>query len=224
MNTTEPAIPRTKVCGVTRRQDLELLASAGVDCVGLNFVPTSPRCVSLALGRELSEAAAGLGLQRAAVVMNMAGQEIVELLRVVPLDFLQLHGEELPSLLDAFDLRVPIVKAISWSGRDKESELAEAWADVPELAAFLVDAFAPGVGGGTGKQARWDLLTPRPAPLAAKPLLLAGGLNPGNVAEAIAAISPAGVDTASGVESTAGIKDGQRVREFAANAIAALNS
>lgn len=224
MSNNVQAIPRTKVCGVTRAADLELLASAGVDCVGLNFVPTSPRCVSLEEGRKLSGSAIQLGLQTAAVVMDMPSEDLQGLLREVPLDLLQLHGEELPSILENLDLGVPIIKAISWSGRDPEIELAQLWSGVPELAAFLVDAFVPGVGGGTGKQARWDLLTPRPAPLATKPLLLAGGLRPDNVADAIAATIPDGVDTASGVESAPGIKDEQLVRQFASNAIAAFDA
>ncbi len=216
------SVPRTKICGVTRDADLHALAEAGTECVGLNFVPTSKRVVSIRDGKRLSELASKLGLKVAAVVMNMPRDDLARLLDNVPLDFLQLHGDERPELLDALDSEAPVIKALSWSGRESEQQLAADWEGVPRLAAFLVDAFAPGVGGGTGKTVRWDLLWPRPPALTRLPLILAGGLKPENVAEAISVAQPHGVDTASGVESQPGIKDAALVHAFTSNAQAAL--
>ncbi|GAB5405991.1 MAG: phosphoribosylanthranilate isomerase [Aureliella sp.] len=215
-------VPRTKICGVTRPADLEVLAAAGTDCVGLNFVSSSKRRVSLEDGQRLSSTASKLGLKVAAVVMDMPEDELAQLVEAVPVDFLQLHGSERPEVLEGLRKPLPIIKALSWSGRDAEQQLATQWNGVPSLVAFLVDAFAPGVGGGTGKTVRWDLLSPRPDALSRLPLILAGGLKPENVAQAIAIAQPHGVDTASGVETQPGIKDDSMVHAFTKNAQAAL--
>lgn len=210
--------PKIKVCGVTRNVDLEALSRAGVDSVGLNFVPSSKRCVSHALAQELSANAAALGIARVGVVMNATRAQLEALIAAVDLDFLQLHGEELPEDIEGLAGQMRIVKALPWSGRQEELELASRWGGHPRLAAFLVDAYAPGVGGGTGKVARWDLLLPRPEVFVGVPLILAGGLTADNVASAIQATQVAGVDTASGVELAVGIKSSNLILKFASNA------
>ncbi len=207
---------RLKVCGVTRSDDLRILADAGVDAVGINLVPTSPRCVTEMVAKELCAEARQLGLLSVIVTMDCTREQLDSVVRSVQPDAVQLHGHELPEVLSASLRAMPIVKALSWSGREEEVQLATAWLrDRPARFAFLVDAYAPGVGGGTGKVARWDLLWPRPQLLADGPLLLAGGLTADNVAQAIAVTQCAGVDTASGVESAAGIKDPIKVKRFA---------
>lgn len=212
------SVPRVKVCGVTRLADLDSLAAAGVDCVGINFVPTSPRCVSLSVATELAGEAAKLGLRSVGVFRNQPPDDIRQACGSAALDVIQLHGEESPRVLRELPA-LPIIKAISWSGRAEESRQAQAWLGAAQLLAFLVDAYAPVEGGGTGKLARWDLLSPRPSVFADTPLLLAGGLTPANVAEAIASVRPAGVDTASGVETAPGEKCVTLVRDFASNAL-----
>lgn len=218
-------LPLIKVCGVTREQDVPPLAAAGVTTVGLNFVPHSPRCVGNELARQLLARSSECGLTSVAVVMNPSIDELSRLLGELSFDYVQLHGAEPPELLDQLDwsgLHRPsgIIKAISWSGREEEGLLAEAWrthrgsANSSPLVAFLVDAYAPEQGGGTGRVARWDLLTPRPAVLSGVPLILAGGIIPDNVAAAIAAVGPAGIDTASGVEASPGIKSEALVAGF----------
>ncbi len=223
--------PRIKVCGVTREEDLRLLASAGVDSVGLNLVPSSPRRVEVDQARSLCELARTLGLVRVAVVMNPSPAELSGLLSRLDLDFVQLHGAETPEIVAACP-GVGIIKAISWTGREEEQLLASQWKQFSEdagerspLRAFLVDAYAPHQGGGTGKLARWDLLNPRPNALRGKGirLLLAGGLTPQNVSEAIAATAAEGVDTASGGEISPGVKWEQRVSDFASRAAEALS-
>ena len=208
-----------KVCGVTLEDDLEFLAAAGVDTVGLNFVPSSPRCLSWTRGRQLSRRAGQLGLRSVAVVRDLPTAELCDLLSQVAVDFVQLHGQESPAVVSACR-GLPIIKATSWTGREFEAELVAKWrpeAETGTLVAFLVDAYAPIAGGGTGKTARWDLLQPRPAALDEVPLILAGGLTPQNVAEAIRATQPEGVDAASGVELSPGVKSPQLVQAFVTN-------
>lgn len=211
--------PRIKVCGVTLTDDLNFLAAAGVDTIGLNFVPSSPRCISPTQGQQLSSRAAELGLLRVAVVMNMPPTSLVDLLKQVEVDFVQLHGSELPDMAAAC-LGLPIIKATSWTGRTEEAQLIQAWRPLAKsgtLIAIIVDAYAPASGGGTGRTACWDLLQPRPADLADIPLILAGGLNPDNVATAVSATTPHGVDTASGVELRPGVKSEELVQKFVKN-------
>ena len=224
----ELATPVIKICGVTRQEDLVMLAREGVNMVGLNFVPTSPRCLHFDQGQRLAEQAHKLGIAVVSVVRNAAASDLAQLLRSVKVDFLQLHGDELPGMLAAVADEVsgplpPIIRALSWSGRKEEEHLATAWQQFAahhpgQLAAWLVDAYAPAAGGGTGRLADWSQLTPRPMLLAGCPLILAGGLGPHNVADAIRSVRPAGVDTASGVEVSPGIKDADRVAGFARQA------
>lgn len=213
------SIPRIKVCGVTLVSDLDIIAAAGIDTVGLNFVAHSPRQLTLDRALELSRRAAELGLLRVAVTMDLAARELNELLAQIEVDFVQLHGRESPELSTACR-GIPIIKATSWTGRNEEQELVEAWrsqVDSGQLVAWLVDAYAPKAGGGTGHKARWDLLQPRPKVFRDLPVILAGGLNPANVAEAVRTTLVEGVDTASGVELSPGIKSPQLVQDFAYN-------
>jgi phosphoribosylanthranilate isomerase len=219
MKLRQPLLPRIKVCGVTLTSDLDFLAAASVDSVGLNFVPHSPRSLSLENGRLLSRRAAELGLVRVAVVMDPSPAELIQLLETVEVDLVQLHGRESPSLAGACR-GLPIIKATSWTGRPEESELVLNWlptAKQGQLVAWLVDAHNPIAGGGTGQVARWDLLNPRPQELGALPLILAGGLRPENVGTAVELANPDGVDTASGVEVRPGIKSPQLIQKFVEN-------
>ena len=228
-------LPFIKVCGVTREDCLQPLADAGVSAVGINFVPTSPRAVSMDRGRDLVERARELGVLTVGVVRNPTPTDLAALVDALALDYVQLHGAEQPHLLDAvqYDDRPAaprVIKALSWSGRtEDESRLAAVWAEYSSrpqhaFAAWLVDAYAPHAGGGTGELADWSRLVPRPEVFADQPMLLAGGLVPSNVARAIASVLPDGVDTASGVELSPGIKSAELVSLFAAQARAAFAS
>ncbi len=219
MNRRSQVIPRIKVCGVTLKTDLDFLASAGVDTIGLNFVPHSPRYVTPKQGQELSRHAAELGLRRVAVTMNPTADELEDLLSHVDVDFVQLHGRERP-VLSVACRGLPIIKATSWTGRPEEIELVTAWrgkAASGELVAWLVDAHAPESGGGTGHIARWDLLQPRPEALQGLPLILAGGLKATNVVQAVQCTLADGVDAASGVELRPGVKSFELVQAFTDN-------
>lgn len=218
-------IPRIKVCGLRELADLDMLVSAGVDSVGINFVPHSLRYVEPSRAVELSARAAELGLLRVAVVMDPSAAKLRKLLTEVEVDWVQLHGSEPPAIADACG-GLPILKVTSWTGRPEESELVSAWlrlANPGQLRAWLVDAYAPAAGGGTGRVVRWNLLHPRPAAFGSLPLILAGGLAPRNVADAIAVSAADGVDTASGVELAPGLKSPDLVRAFAFAAAQALS-
>jgi phosphoribosylanthranilate isomerase len=226
-------LPRTKVCGVTRADDLAFLKAASVEAVGLNLVQSSKRFLSLEMATDLAAQAAELGLVTVAVVMDPPNSQLKSVARAFSWDFIQLHGHESPQLVEACE-GIAIIKAVSWSGRADEERLVLDWSNHfggsaaslkncrpdggHQLAGFLLDAYAPGQGGGTGQKARWDLVYPRPTLLENWPIMLAGGLNADNVLAAIQATHCDAVDTASGVEFQPGIKSEQLVHGFAAAA------
>ncbi len=214
---------RIKICGVTRTEDIDLVAQAGGDSIGINLVSISPRCVQIDKAIQLKQRADELGLRTIIVVMNPSESQLRKWIDEIQPYAVQLHGQETPELIDSFP-SLRIIKAISWTGREEERQLASLWQARRSSSdfAFLVDAYAPNVGGGTGKVARWDLLDPCPAELSQAPLLLAGGLTATNVGAAIDQTRCLGVDTASGVETSPGIKDPAKVAAFCAQALAHL--
>jgi phosphoribosylanthranilate isomerase len=194
----------------------------------LNFVPASKRYVSLRLAAELSRAAAGR-IQRIGVFVNATPQHVADVLHVCELDAIQLHGDEPVEWLhqaQQFEgLRdLPVLRSLPYRGVDDDAMIA-AWSDQvfdpgSPVCAILIDAFDPTTRGGTGKTARWDLLSPRPhsfclpatdsrftSKTPPAPLILAGGLQPSNIATACEIAKPDGVDVASGIETVPGIKD-----------------
>lgn len=212
---------RTKVCGVKTSVDLQNAVIAGVEAIGLNFVPESPRFITpteaASLIASVRPCCATVG-----VFVNPTPSYVQQVLRLIPLQYVQLHGEEQAELWREFDA-APIIKAVRWSGdRDQIRDLT-CWHQLlgGRLAAFLIDAPSTQLRGGSGLKADWSSLVPRPAVLAGKPLILAGGLTPENVATAIGQVVPAAVDTASGVEISPGVKDAQKMQLFVSRAVAA---
>lgn len=206
-----------KICGITNSVDLQLIQTAGADAVGLNMVASSPRCLSVEKAIELRAQAKTLDLVCMLVLMNPSAEELALAVEKVKPDVIQLHGKETPKLLQPFK-GLQILKAVSWSDRPEEEELVRRWVEKPslnyKLIGFLIDAYAPVAGGGTGRVARWDLLAPKPSCFGEFPIVLAGGLTSANVAEGIKATNCQAVDTASGVEQSPGLKDPQRLRSF----------
>lgn len=209
--------PRThvKVCGVTSIDEAVAIAALGVSAIGLNFVPASPRYVSIEQARAIARAvrakATSAVPQIVGVVANRDLADLNALKRDAELDCLQLHGSESPS--DVTPLLPHAYKAVR----------VAAAADVEEARAFpgehiLVDAKVDGQLGGTGTTFDWSLVRELARE---RKLTLAGGLDPRNVARAIAAVAPYCVDVASGVESQPGVKDLAAVEAFVAAAHAA---
>jgi len=193
---------RIKICGITTEGDADACAALGVDMIGLNFVPGSPRCLDVARARTVADAVRGR-VELVGVVADAGDARILELRDAVGLDRLQLHGDEPPEAVTRW---APHAFKALRVGTAEDVAAAERY---PGL--LLVDAKVPGALGGTGRTVDFTLV----APLArARPVLLAGGLGPGNVAAAVRAVAPWGVDVASGVERAPGVKDLGAVAAF----------
>jgi phosphoribosylanthranilate isomerase len=192
---------RVKICGVTTVADAALAVRAGADAIGLNFYERSPRVVSAARARRIVASLPPF-VWAVGVFVNHSAQRINRLAREVGLHVVQLHGDEPESLLPR--LQFPVFRALHVGvGRLAVSSFRGA-------SALVLDAAQPGYGGG-GRTFDWS----RAKDLAARrAVLLAGGLTPDNVAAAIAAVRPLGVDVASGVESRPGTKDPRAVAAF----------
>ena len=209
---------RVKICGITRLQDLHAACNAGADALGFVFYEHSPRHVTIAaaaaLIRELPPFVQSVGL-----FVNAAPAFIASVLQDVPLDLLQFHGDETPA--DCARFGRPYIKAVRVN---RDTDLLKYAADFEAARGLLLDAWVPGVPGGTGERFDWGLI---PANLP-KPLVLSGGLTPDNVVEAIQRVRPWAVDVSSGVEATMlfngaavaakGIKDPNKMAQFIARA------
>jgi phosphoribosylanthranilate isomerase len=205
---------KIKICGIKTVKDAQLVALAGADAIGLNFYDKSPRCVD----QETSAKIVAAGPARVAKVglfVNAAADEVNKLSEELQLDWIQLHGDESPEFLSELVDR-PVLRAIRL-GDDNHSEVADyvrACCDVRPLGAILVDKLKDGAFGGTGETIDWADFAGKKGILGDCPLVLAGGLTPFNVEEAIAVLRPSAVDVASGVESQPGTKDLLMVRAF----------
>lgn len=217
------ALFRIKICGITNTADAALAAESGAGAVGLNFFPPSPRSLSPTRAREIVRALPP-SVCKVGVFVNTPAEDLLSTADFVGLDMLQVHGDETPADLCRLGGR-PLLRAFRLDGRGI-SPLLGYLDQCRELGclpdAILVDAFRPGVYGGTGSVADWRLVRELGCRLPGLPVILAGGLSPVNVAAAIAAAAPAAVDTASGVEASPGQKDPQLVRQFVQQAEAAF--
>ena len=197
---------RIKICGITRPQDALAAAAAGADAVGFVFYRPSPRHVApdaaAAIARALPPFVTTVGL-----FVDAPADAVRAALAAVPLGLLQCHGDEPPDFCGQFGR--PVIKAVRIR---PETDLLQYAARYPDAAALLLDAFRPGVPGGTGEIFDWDLI---PAALDAR-VVLSGGLTPGNAGAGIERVRPWAVDVSSGVEAAPGIKDEERIGQFAA--------
>ena len=198
---------RIKICGLTRAGDVRLASELGADAVGFVFAGESPRRVHPQQARTMRAAMAPL-VDAVALFMDNDVEEIREVIRLVRPSLLQFHGQEDDGFCRAFG--VPFLKAVAMGGRERAPTALELHRRYPGAAGFIFDGHGRGPPGGTGKLFDWTRL---PQDLT-KPMLLAGGLKPGNVFEAITTALPWGVDVSSGVESEPGVKDGERMRRF----------
>ncbi len=179
--------------------------------------------MTVEVAQQLANESRGHSLKTIAVVMDASEAELQQIVDEVAPDYLQLHGKELPQQVSKEATRdTPIIKAVSWSGRGEERELARIWASDDRLVAYLVDAYAPVEGGGTGRRAAWHLLESVPDELASHPIILAGGLTPASVHHGIISTCAVAVDTASGVETAPGVKNASAMQAFVNTAQAAF--
>jgi phosphoribosylanthranilate isomerase len=208
---------KIKICGVTWPDDAAQIAAAGADYIGLNFWPRSKRYLVPDRAPAVAAAARGASpspgtVQLVGVFVNASLGEIVAAVRDVALDAIQLHGDESPEDIVAIGRAtgVSIWKSIA-VGELRDVERLDAW----PVDAIVLDAPAPG-RGGAGKVFDWSLAREARRRYPASQLVLAGGLDPHNVAAAIDAVNPWAVDVASGVESAPGSKDAAKVVAFIA--------
>ena len=199
---------QVKICGVTNVADALAAAEAGADMIGLNFYEKSPRYISFATAAEISRALSPFVL-RVGVFVNPDEAQVMEAIAACGLNLLQFHGDEDSDFCTQFGLMS--VKALRV--RDAESlKILENF----NTDAFLLDAYSKSGLGGTGEKFNWNLAVE--AQKFGKPIFLAGGLTPENVADAVKKVRPFAVDVSSGVESAPGKKDAAKVRAFIAAA------
>ncbi|MCY1424342.1 N-(5'-phosphoribosyl)anthranilate isomerase [compost metagenome] len=195
---------RIKICGITRVEDALAAAEAGADAIGLVFYPKSPRAVSVHQARAIIAALPPF-VTTVGLFVDASRCELNEILDAVPLDVLQFHGDESAEACSGYHR--PYLKALRMKPGD---DIAARVAEYPAAAGILLDTYVEGVPGGTGKAFDWSLI---PAGLS-RPIVLAGGLDAGNVAAAIAQVHPYAVDVSGGVEASKGIKDAEKIRAF----------
>ena len=195
---------RVKICGITRPEHARAAAGAGADAIGLVFYEPSPRYVTRARAREVCAALPPL-VSIVGVFVNPAPREIEAAVDALPVDLLQFHGGEPPELCAGAGK--PYVKAVRVRSR---ADVVDAAARYPDARALLLDAPHDALWGGTGKRFDWSEV---PGGVD-RPLVLAGGLTPENVAGAIRRVRPFAVDVSGGVERAPGEKDPERMERF----------
>ena len=206
---------RIKICGVTNPEDIHLCAEAGADAIGINFHPGSPRYVDPRQAAPLVRTIPPL-MSAVGVFVDQSMRQMCAIAYQLGLRGIQHHGEK-REVADSF----PFAFVPAFRVKDESSlSTIRVYLDACRNAGFppsaiLVDAHVEGQHGGTGRTAPWELVANFKSDV---PLILAGGLTPENVAEAIRMVRPAAIDVASGVERSPGKKDADKVRRFIANA------
>lgn len=195
---------RVKVCGITRVEDALAAVKHGCDAIGLVFYEKSPRHIPVQRAAEIVAALPPF-VCTVGLFVDASETDVHVVLKAVGLDVLQFHGNESPAYCAQFG--IPYLKAVRVR---PETNLVQYATDYAEAKALLLDAYAEGVPGGTGQVFDWGLI---PTDLS-MPVILAGGLNPANVAEAIRRVRPYAVDVSGGVEREKGIKDADKIAAF----------
>jgi len=193
-----------KICGITRREDAEAAVACGADALGFVFWPKSPRCVERIRAREIVASLAP-GITTVGVFVNQPADEVNRIATEVELDLVQLHGDEDGDYVRSIER--PVIKALPFSAESWTGPIAlDDWLFKVRI---LLDVHDPVRRGGTGRTVDWT----RAAEYAKElDIILAGGLTPENVGEAITRVRPYGIDVSSGVEALPGIKDHSRLK------------
>lgn len=218
---------RIKICGITNVEDALAAVDAGADAIGLNFYPQSSRCVKLDVAMVIASLAYDRGATPVGVFVNHTSVEMDQTATAARLSVCQLHGDETPEMAKRiFDLGRDIIRVRRYRTEEGVLSLQHDWHHYATVvgyspSAYLIDA-ASASFGGSGKTLPWDEIRECREAIGTLPLILAGGLTPDNVAEAIGIVRPHGVDVASGVESAPGKKDPHKVRDFVAAALGAF--
>jgi phosphoribosylanthranilate isomerase len=205
---------RTKICGVTTPEDALYALECGADAIGLNFHPASPRYLSLERAASIVDQLPPFSVT-VGVFVDHSIEEVTEIARRLNLSAVQTYN---PDALGQLPRDIPHIPAFRIAVPEQLQDVTRRL-DILALrqllpAAILLDSFVPGEMGGTGHKAPWDLLANFRPPV---PVILAGGLTPDNVVDAIKLVQPWGVDVASGVESKPGFKDPGKLRMFVQN-------
>ena len=201
-----------KICGITSQADAKAAAAAEADAIGLMFYKESPRHVTIEQAKEICEVLPA-HIMRVGVFVNTDEALINRALSECLLNILQFHGDETPE--DCAQYPVMTLKAFRVQGPETLEQMKDY-----STAGFLLDAYTKEARGGTGEKFNWDLAVQ--AQQLRKPVFLAGGLTPDNVAEAVRKVEPFGVDVSSGVESEPGKKDPEKMAAFVKAAKSAL--
>ncbi|WP_159138718.1 MULTISPECIES: phosphoribosylanthranilate isomerase [Acinetobacter] len=200
---------RAKICGITRVEDVHAVVNAGADAIGFVFYPPSPRAVTAAQAAQLVQAIAPY-VQVVGLFVNHSANEIQDILQTVHLDIVQFHGDETPEQCQTIAQQVGRrwYKAIQVKPDLDVVVEIQRYQDAG-ASAVLLDAWHPDLKGGTGHSFDWETF-----PKLDIPLILAGGLNPDNIEQAILTTQAYAVDVSGGVESAKGIKDQQLIERF----------
>ena len=195
---------RIKFCGINKPSDLAYAASLGADAVGLVFYEASPRYIDVEKAQALLHKADGL-VKVVALFMDASDDFIANIVNQINVDYIQFHGTESPKFCTSFSL--PYIKAIPMADDEQANNMIEAHRNTADI--LLLDGHRVGMPGGRGVAFDWRDLSKIDASI-----FIAGGLNPDNVAQAVAQCRPQGVDVSSGVESSVGVKDHSKMKAF----------
>jgi phosphoribosylanthranilate isomerase len=195
---------RAKICGITRVEDALIAVEQGADAIGLVFYGPSSRNVSINQAVEIANHVPAF-VSVVGLFVNAEPSFINEVISRTKIDLLQFHGDETPEECTSYS--IPFIKAIRVKS---ETNLVQYAKEYSAAKALLLDAYTEGVAGGTGHVFDWNLI---PKQLA-KPIILAGGLNADNVAQAIQQVMPYAVDVSGGVEASKGLKDAAKIAAF----------
>ena len=195
---------RVKICGITREQDALAAVEFGADALGFVFYEPSPRYITVRHAAEIAQALPPF-VSTVALFVNADSDTIAEVVDAVGVDLLQFHGQECPEYCARH--RRPWIRAVRVR---PETDLLAARTEFANGRGLLLDAYRPGVPGGTGETFDWDRIPPQMA----SGIVLAGGLNPDNVGDAVRSVRPFAVDVSGGVESRKGIKDPAKIKAF----------
>ena len=201
---------KVKVCGITRLEDALAVAGYGADAIGFVFYKKSPRYIEPELAAEIVKRLPPF-ITPVALFVNESEETVRDILHLAGINVVQFHGDETPEYVSLFPQRV--IKAIRVKDESTLAPLAGY-----DVSAFLLDAYSPDAYGGTGKKFDWNVIKEIGS---VNRIILAGGLNADNVAYAVKLVRPYGIDASSGLESSLGIKDHKKVKDFISAARAA---